>query len=151
MNGVSSINNQPVHDMAVHEITTPDPFSATLQPQQSNLALLDEAENTFLRDLPSLLESWKDYWVVYHGKERLGISYYTERLVRRFALPPQGRLSLWERCFGSKHGRFAKSELSLYFISAIWFETEFEITNEPWYGDDEPLSNASENQSPHQA
>jgi hypothetical protein len=97
-----------------------------------NLALREEAETAFVQDLPALLETWKDYWVAYHGKERLGISYYPERLRRRFALPPRGRLSLWQSCFGSKRPRYPCEELTLYFIDTTLLHDEFEITNEQW-------------------
>jgi len=98
-----------------------------------NLALLDEAETAYVRDLPDLLETWKEYWVAYHGKERLGISYYPKRLRRRFALPPDGRLSLRERWFGVNRPRYPEDELTLYFIDSTLLYDEFEITSEPWF------------------
>ncbi len=114
--------------MAIAETPTAEPVSATPQQQRLNLALLKEAEEAFVRDLPSLLKNWPAYWVAYHGKERLGISYYPERLRRWFALPPQGRLSLRERLFGSSHSRYPVQDLTLYFIDRTVLQGEFEIT-----------------------
>ncbi len=103
-----------------------------------DFALLEEAETAFIQDLPVLLETWKDYWVAYHGKDRLGISYYPERLRRRFALPPRGRLSFWQRCFGSKYPRYPIEELALYFIDTTLLHDEFEITNAQWLDEGVP-------------
>lgn len=130
--------------MVVTETQTTGTDSATTQ-QGLNLALLEEAYDAFARDLPSLLETWPEYWVAYHGKERLGISYYPERLRRSFALPPHGRLSLRERWFRSSRVRCPIEDLTLYFIDRTALEDEFEITVDQECEVAEPQSDQSAN------
>jgi hypothetical protein len=124
--------------MAVHEVPTTELAGDMPEHQQLDLPLLEEAEAAYIRDLPALLETWPEYWVAYHGKERLGISYYPKRLRRRFALPPEGRVSLWERWFGSKHPRYPEDKLTLYFIDTTLLCDDYEITSEQWFDEPEP-------------
>lgn len=134
--------------MAVDESTITESDSPPLERPQLNLQLLEEAEDAYKRDLTYLLEHWEHYWVAYHGKERLGISYYPKRLRRRFALPPDGRLSIWERWFGRMHERYSRRDLSFYFIDSTLLCNDVEIESQVWLDEATPPASTSRDDKP---
>ncbi len=84
--------------MPVQHLPTNAESDRSGQETPLNHALRKEAENAFFRELPVLLQTARGYWVAYHGKKRLGISYYVEKLDRRFGLPPVGQLLFGSDC-----------------------------------------------------
>lgn len=88
------------------------------------------ALEAFLSQLPTLLQIARNYWVAYHGSERLAIAYDDVRLIKRFALPPEGSLSLWDRIFHNRRVRYPIKDLSLFYITETSLDYEFDVDSD---------------------